>query len=365
MAPSKRSHSPYLTLLLLFGGIAVLFQGLRWYGHYLDRAGTRHSITASPAPKASPAAPSPPPGETLPSAEELQGLESSDPAAQLAAVEALLKRRLAPELAESVARAVPANPAVAKRMECLKARVPGPESLEWTLGRVADPDVAYDTEHCRCLLQALSQRVEEDPRRLVEALFPFAVNWRARVREPALAGLARARLDALPAPVLDRIRTRTTSSSVRAAFALGVEDHAPELVQIWLFHHGRSIQHAARKSLADSPSDDAPRLLIRALLHHRDDRELLALARERELSRGDACAQLLEAALSPAESIEVRRTALELLTAIGDAEDVPTLAPLRDGSEPVLGAYAEAAATELSRRSPAPRRSPTGAPGGL
>ena len=349
-------RSPYFTLLVLVAGVAVLFQGLRWYGQYLDRVGTRPSGAASAAPKPSPPAPSTPPGERPPSAEELQALESGDAATQIAAVETLLNRRMTPELAASVARAVPADAAVGKKMECLQARVPGPESLEWTLARVSDPDVAHDTEHCRCLLQALSQRVAESPQRLVEVLFPFAVNWRARVREPAVAGLEAARLDALPAPVLERIRTRTTSTTVRAAFALGIEDHAPELVQIWLFHHGRSIQHAARRSLAGSPSPTAPRLLIRALLSHRDDQELLSLAREREDSHGDACAQLVEVARSPAEPLDLRRTALELFTAIGDVEDVPALLPLRDGSEPVLGAYADAAAAELARRPPRPRR---------
>jgi hypothetical protein len=348
--------SRYFTLLVLVAGIAVLFQGLRWYGQYLDRVGTPAAGAASAPPRTSPPAPSTPPAEMPPSPEDLQALESGEPAAQIAAVDTLLKRRMTPELAAAVARAVPADAAAGKKLECLEARVPGPESLEWTLARVADPEVADDTEHCRCLLQALSQRVAEGPQRVVEALFPFAVSWRARVREPAVAGLEAARLDALPPSVLERIRTRTTSTTVRAAFALGIEDHAPELVQTWLFHHGRSIQHVARRSLAGSSSPAAAPLLIRALLSHRDDPELLSLARDREDSHGDACAQLARVALDPAEPLDARRTALELFTAIGDSEDVPVLLPLREGSEPVLASYANAAAAELARRLPRPRK---------
>jgi HEAT repeat protein len=346
-----------VTVFVLVGGLALLLRGLQAYWDHLSQLSTGPPVVA-PSPGNTPPAtktPIPDSSETLlaPSAEELAALGSSQPATQLKAIDTLMQRRMTPELAAAVRKSSPANEALAKKLSCLKARVPGRASIEWAIVQLRDHDAVWasDMDQCVCLVEALANRVEEDPVTIAEALFPFALSYVGRPRGPALKALSNARLKQLTPGLRRGIEEGWHSSlTVRAAFALGVPEIAPDLVERWLFDSDDRAQRAARSALAEHPGAASARLLVRAIVGSREDPELLRRLREREAAQHDASDQLVSLALDGTESSTRRQRALELLSTVGDHTAVPRLASLQAADDPVLRAYAAAAAAELKKR---------------
>jgi hypothetical protein len=355
MKASRRAGSPIVTVFVLLGGIALLARGLEMYWHHLSRS-SEGPPPAPPPVAASPGAtPAPLPSATPfpPSEAELAGLASARPEIQGQAVEVLLQRRMTPELAAAARTAVPAAPAIAGKLGCLRARVPGRASLDSAIAELKahDPVWASDLDVCVCLVAAVASHVEEDPQRVAEALFPFALSYPARPRGPALKALREARLKELSPELRRQIREGWHQTlAVDAAFALGAPDAAPDLVDDWLLDGDERVRHTARSDLARQPGPAAARLLVRAAVANRRDPDLLRWLVQREQVRHDAADQLVTLALREGEPSESRQGALELLAKVGTRAVIPRLAPLLEDADAVVRAYAAAATAELKTR---------------
>jgi hypothetical protein len=354
---ARRSRPPDSRLvfaLALVGSLALLVLALSWYSDHLQRASMMRPISgakAAPRPTPTPTAVPTPVPTAAP--EDLVALSSKDAKAQFAAVERLTRCAITPELEHAVRTCVPASPWVESKLACLRARLPGPEAIDWTVARLArhDPVWSSDVDECVCLLEALADRVEERPEPIAQAVFPFAMAYIARPRTPALRALSSARLTSVPPTIRRQIHDAWHEGlAVRAALALGMAHLEASTVEAWLVDSDPGQRRRSRSAVVDSDDPASVRLLVRVLCEHPEDADLVSRIREREQRHKDALPELGSVALDETAPQGSRQRALEVLAAVGSRKDLPFVEPLLRHSDPTLRAYAEASAAALAKR---------------
>ena len=300
--------SRLFAVLLLFLGLALLWQGLQWYDGYLARKSAYRGVPAS----------------------------------------ARRPVRARPPRAVPTPAPTPTPRAIST---CLRAPTPAQDEITAAIEALAKydavwPDSVGDAE---CLVEALAARAGEDPERIRDALIPYAFSLPARLRGPALDGLRKVPLREI-SPALRKASEGAVSASfpVRAALALGLdEESAPHLVEEWLNSPEPSAQGAIREHLRRSPKRAAAVFIANALALDPGNATLVGLARARDAQAHDVSDALAELALDELRSLGERQAALEALGTTGDPAVAPRLEPLRGAADPTLRAYAEAALAAL------------------
>ena len=358
---ARRARGPDSRLvfaLVLIGALGLLVKALSWYADHLQRvsmavplSGARAGPAAAPAPSAQPAPESTP--FPMPAPEDIAALSSRNPSAQFAAAERLRRSVMTPELEGAIRSCVPATPQVEAKLNCLRARLPGQAAIDWTVARLAKHDAVWSSEvdECVCLLEALAARVDESPEPIARAVFPFAMSYIARPREPALRALASARLRSVPPAIRSQIDNAWHHQlAVRAALTLGVSHLDPDAVEQWLFDPDLDQRARSRSAVVESNDPASARVLVRSLLDHPEDADLVRRFSERDRRHQDASAELVGVALDESASQGSRQRALEVLGTLGSRKSASLLAPLLRHPDQGLRAYAEAAAAALEKR---------------
>jgi hypothetical protein len=358
---ARRARGPDSRLvfaLVLIGALGLLVKALYWYADHLQRmstalpvAGAKAGPSEAPALTTRPAPESTPP--PMPAPEDIAALSSRNPSAQFAAAERLRRSAMTPELESAIRGCLPATPQVDAKLNCLRARLPGQAAIDWTVARLANHDAVWSSEvdECVCLLEALADRVNESPEPIAQAVFPFAMSYIARPREPALRALASARLTSVPPAIRSQIDNAWHHQlAVRAALTLGMSHLDPYAVEQWLFDSDPDQRARSRSAVIESKDPASARVLVRSLLEHPEDTDLVRCFSERDRRHQDASAELVGVALDESEPQGSRQRALEVLGTLGSRQSASLLAPLLRHPDQGLRAYAEAAAAGLEKR---------------
>lgn len=358
---ARRTRGPDSRLvfaLALIGALALFAKALFWYADHLQRISTAVPVsvakagpTAAPAPTTQPGPESTP--VPLPPPEDVAALSSRNASAQFSAIERLRRSAMTPELVSAIKRCVPATPQVEAKLNCLRARLPGQAAIDWTVARLAKHDAVWSSEvdECVCLLEALADRVDESPEPIARAVFPFALSYIARPREPALRALASARLTTLPPAIRAQIDNAWHHQlAVRAALTLGMSRLDPYAVEQWLFDPDLDQRARSRSAVVESNDPASAHVLVRSLLDHADDADLVRCFSERDRRHQDASAELVGVALDESAPQGSRQRALELLGTLGSRKSAELVAPLLRHPDQGLRAYAEAASVALAKR---------------
>jgi hypothetical protein len=345
---------PPLVLLL---GLTLLWRGLDAYREHLVWIGSSGpSVAPAGPPDATPtptATPFPPP-----SSDEIAALRSDDPKRQMEVIPVLYRRETTDELRAAVDEAMLRTTWSGARaaLVCLKARFPGPATLEFALTTLPTEPKAYAWNLMNgegCLLRVVAERAAEDPSRAREVLLRAVFSDNATTRDTVLKGLARIDLPDIPAKLLTASFSEWDHErmfAVDAALALNALERMPSLVERAALDPYHGVQSRARRLLLGSPKAAAPRLIARLLVQHPGSHEAAELLSGREAEKHDVSPALVEIAADGERPSQERQEALRVLGRSGDVGALDLLRPLADDPDPVVRSQAAATVMELESR---------------
>jgi hypothetical protein len=341
-------------VLLLLLGFAVLGLGFRWCRGFRRVAGSPETPASAVGATSQPAAiPSPDPTSL-----ELAMLDNPDAGVRRQGLAVLRDRRPTPEMEAAVDRSLerPENEPLRMDLVCLKARFPGPETLELALASLPVEKGKYGwslDEGTKCVVRDLAARSGEAPERIAEVLILVAISRAGSTAELGLEGLKTIDLPQLPSSLLVRLETGNDYERLRAlnaALALGAISKSPELVERALSDPYHGVRGVAARALQHDDDPAAARMLAHALVHPPIDTQLMNVFSERERRRHDISPALVEIALDAQAPVAERQSAMEFLARYGDPAAADALAALAQSPDEALRAYAEATIAELRRR---------------
>jgi hypothetical protein len=298
--------SRLVPILVLLGGLALLWRGLQWLGDGTAGKGPSAAAPASPRPVRKPRpTPTPAPTPTPRAISDCMEVSGGDEIG--AAIEEL-----------------------------------GKSGYSWPA----------DVNHAECLVEALAARATEDPDRIRDALIPYAFSLPARLRAAAYAGLRQVPVRDIPDKYREMAwKTSSPGLPVEAALALGLdEETAPSLVTEFLESDKPAAHQTMFRHLVRCPKPAAAAFIAEGLARDPGNVNFVALAKAREPERLDVTDALADIALDESRPATERQAVLEALGAMGDAAVVPRLAPLLEAGDPGLRSYAEAATAAMRTR---------------
>jgi hypothetical protein len=344
--------------VLVLIGLAGLVRALQWYFdpfRELDRASAIAASTRPPSPTSSRGRQS----RTRPPAtsQELALLDAPDTSLQIKAAETLLARAVTPELVTAVdatLRTRP-DPHVEALLVCIKSRFEGPGTLGYLLTRF--PSTRHEFERrlsvdVSCLLDALVERISEDPERVTAALLPAIYSNNATARHKVIQAFRLVDLPSLPAELAALGRQPGEplhKGAVAAAMALGALRYDSALVDRAVREPG--LFAVVAEDLRSNPHPNGARVLAGVWTDQPGDTSYAQLARAREGLLHDVSAALVEIVRS-ATAPEPRRVAAA--RHLGTLGEVGALRDLNVFSETVgrgdLKTAIDAAIRELQER---------------
>jgi hypothetical protein len=322
-------------------GLAGFVRALQWYFdpfREVDRASAIAASTRPPSPIASRGRQP----RTLPAAmpEELALLDARDISLQLKAAETLLARAVTPDLAAAVEaklRARP-DPQVEALLVCVKSRFEGPGTLEYLLTRFPSTREEFDRRlsvDVSCVLDALVERIADDPARITTALLPVIYSNDRAARHKVVQAFRLVDLPSLPAELATLGREPGLplhEGAVAAAMALGAIRYDSALVDQAL-RDPRLIGVVA-EDLRTNPHPNGARVLAGVWADQPLDTRYSQLARSREGLLHDVSAALVEIVRSTVAAEPRRVAAARHLATLGE---VGALRELSAFSETVQG----------------------------
>lgn len=347
-----------LVFVLVLIGLAGLVRALQWYFdpfRELDRASAIAASTRPPSPTSSRGRQS----RTLPPAtsQELALLDAPDTSLQIKAAETLLARAVTPELVTAVdatLRTRP-DPHVEALLVCIKSRFEGPGTLGYLLTRF--PSTRHEFERrlrvdVSCLLDALVERISEDPERVTAALLPAIYSNNATARHKVIQAFRLVDLPGLPAELAALGRQPGEplhEGAVAAAMALGALRYDSALVDRAVREPG--LVAVVAEDLRANPHPNGARVLAGVWTDQPGDTSYAQLARAREGLLHDVSAALVEIVRSATAPEPRRVAAARHLATLGE---VGALRELNAFSETVgrgdLKTAIDAAIRELQER---------------
>lgn len=323
-----------LVCIAVLVGTVGLSQGLGWYFdpmRQLDRTTEAVSATRPPSRKPSGTAARPLPFATI---DELSLLRAGDPAVQLKGAETLLAREISPDLVRTVERALQAqpDPAVERVLVCIKTRFQDPDLLEFLLARFPKDrkDLAWNlTPDVSCVLDALVERVTDEPERISAALMPGIYASNASTRLKVLKAFRTIDLPEVPIALVTEASTSGTPfqrEALAAAMALGAMRQNPALVARAIRDPHTSV--VVKEELRMDPHPNAARIVANVWAERSFETRYEELARAREGQLHDVSAGLLEV-LGASSEPELKRIAaarqLGILAEVGPLRDLRAL----------------------------------------
>ena len=321
--------------VMLIVGLVALARVIQWYFDpmlELDRASAIAASTRPPPPTASrgrqprmfPAA----------TPEELALLDASDTSLQIKAGETLLARAVTPELVATVDAKLRerTHPQVEALLVCLKSRFEGPGTLSFLLIRF--PTRRDDFERrmsvdVSCMLDALVDRIAEDPERITAALLPAIYSSNATTRHKVTQAFRLVDLPNPPAELAALGREpgeQLHRGAVAAAMALGALRYDSALVDRAL--RDPSLITVVAEDLRSNPHPNGARVLASVWVDRPSETAYGQLARAREGLLHDVSAALLEILRSPAAHESRRMAAAQHLGTLGEVGALRDLSAL-------------------------------------
>ena len=321
--------------VMVLVGVAALARALQWYFdpfRELDRASAIVAATRPPSPAASRGRPP----RTLPAAmpEELALLDAPDVTVQIKAAETLLARAVTPALVAAVDAKLRTRPdkQVETLLVCIKSRFQGPGTLDYLLMQLPGTPDEFGRRlrvDVSCVLDALVDRITEDPARVTAALLPAVYSTNAATRHKVIQAFRQVDLPSLPAElaVLGRQPGEPLhEGAVAAAMALGAFRQDSALVD--RAARDPVLIAAVAEDLRSNPHPNGARVVAGVWTDRPLDIQYAQIARTREGLLHDVSAALVEIVRSTAAP-EPRRVAaarhLATLGEVGALRDLSTL----------------------------------------
>jgi hypothetical protein len=338
-------------------GLAGFARALQWYFDpmlELDRTSAIAASTRPPSPTSSRGRQP----RTLPAAmpEELALLDAPDASVQIKAAETLLARAVTPDLVATVEaklRTRP-DPQVEALLVCIKSRFEGPETLEYLLARfpsTRDEFGRWLRVDVSCVLDALVERIADDPVRVTTALLPAIYSNNAATRHKVIQAFRLVDLPSLPAELaaLGRQPGPLHGGAVGAAMALGALRHDNALVDRALRDPG--LIAVVAEDLRANPHPNGARVLAGVWTDRPFDPSYAQLARAREGLLHDVSAALVEIVRATTAPEPRRVAAAQHLATLGEVGALRELSALSETVERGdLKTAVDAAVRELQER---------------
>lgn len=340
-----------LVAVLLIVSLAASIRTLQWFFDPMrqtDEAAARDARRPPAVPSSAVPSGAVTSSQSDPTADELKRLEAVDGLERLRAADALMTKAVTPELIVAVDRAFDREGAAdfKARLVCLKARFPGPESLEFLLRRFPSDrrSLIWNlSPDLKCTFEALVARIGEEPLRIRDALVPGAFSDNATVRYSVLAAFRTVDFAIPPLEILKALNSDNSfeyRQGLQAALALGAVRHNRAAVERAAFDFEPAVRGLVRHELITNPHPNAARIVAKGWILRASGTSHERLAFERERAQHDVSAALLEFVKNVQEPDARRAEAVRLMVNLDEIGVLPELEALRPdlGPGPMLDA---------------------------
>ena len=338
-------------------GMAALARALQWYFdpfRELDRASAIVAATRPPSPTASRGRQP----RTLPAAtpEELGLLDAPDASVQVKAAETLLARAVTPDLEAAVDAKLRTRPdtQVEALLVCIKTRFEGPGTLEYLLVRFPSTRHSFGRRlavDVSCVLDALVERITDDPARVTAALLPAIYSENRSTRHKVIQAFRLVDLPSLPAELAALGRQPGEplhEGALAAAMALGAFRQESALVDRAARDPG--LIATVAEDLRSNPHPNGARVLAGVWTDRPFDIQYAQLARTREGLLHDVSAALVEIVRSTTAPEPRRVAAARHLATLGEVGALRELSAFSETGDGDLKTAVEAAIRALQER---------------